>query len=74
MRLWEQNARLTEGLGTAEELIEAQGNAFWLLQAISLRLTLRCGIPQDDAPFNPPIPSKPVEYTGSNSHGLNGSD
>jgi transposase len=34
-RLREQNARLAERLDTAEELIEAQGNAFTLLQALS---------------------------------------
>ncbi len=34
-RLREQVARLEERLGTAEELIEAQGNAFALLQALS---------------------------------------
>jgi transposase len=34
-RLREQNARLEQRLGTAEELIEAQGNAFALLQALS---------------------------------------
>jgi hypothetical protein len=34
-RLREQVARLTERLGTAEELIEAQGNAFTLLQELS---------------------------------------
>lgn len=34
-RLREQVARLEERLGTAEELIDAQGNAFALLQAMS---------------------------------------
>ena len=34
-RLREQNARLEERLGTAEALIEAQGNAFTLLQKMS---------------------------------------
>lgn len=34
-RLREQVARLTERLDTAGELIEAQGNAFTLLQALS---------------------------------------
>ncbi len=34
-RLREQIARLTERLDTAEELIEVQGNAFALLQAMS---------------------------------------
>jgi transposase len=34
-RLREQVARLEERLGTAEELIEAQGNAFALLQMMS---------------------------------------
>lgn len=34
-RLREQNARLTQRLCTAEELIEAQGNAFALLQELS---------------------------------------
>ncbi|MDQ3397946.1 MAG: transposase [Deinococcota bacterium] len=33
--LREQNARLEERLGTAEALIEAQGNAFTLLQKMS---------------------------------------
>lgn len=34
-RLRAENARLTERLGTAEELINAQGNAFALLQELS---------------------------------------
>lgn len=34
-RLRERNARLEERLNTAEELIEAQGNAFSLLQRMS---------------------------------------
>lgn len=34
-RLREQNARLEERLGTAEELVEAQGKAFALLQEMS---------------------------------------
>lgn len=34
-RLREENARLAERLGTAEELIDAQGNAFALLQELS---------------------------------------
>lgn len=33
-RLREENARLVERLGTAEELINAQGNAFALLQEL----------------------------------------